>query len=338
MRGRLVRAARAKAEAARWLMRRREWDLFFVVFDETHPAAHYCWSPSDARMAAGLPAPGDLPRDRPRHRCSGRGGRAGCERARGLRRRGRPEPYQLVPVAGYPEPAGRVRERRGGSAAHRARRAARAGKARSDQGRPRSAAAGPAQGAGAQAADPAARFPGTARRYRRDRLVAHPRLLSADRSRGLHPDQPRGPRAGRRGQTRARSTKSCATGSRPPSRSWSSRRAGDPRSGRCCAPIRRSRGRAALICPIWSWYGRRTPPPARSPRPGSAPWRCPRPTRGRAPTPTRVSCWRAGPQIASGGTLEGGGILDIAPTILARHGVTPPDHMEGKVLPQLAMA
>jgi predicted AlkP superfamily phosphohydrolase/phosphomutase len=45
-----------------------------------------------------------------------------------------------------------------------------------------------------------------------------------------------------------------------------------------------------------------------------------------------------GPQIARGGTLEGGDILDIAPTLLARHGVTPPDHMEGKILAQLAVA
>jgi hypothetical protein len=45
-----------------------------------------------------------------------------------------------------------------------------------------------------------------------------------------------------------------------------------------------------------------------------------------------------GPEIAGGGTLEGGDILDIAPTILARQGVRRPDHMEGKVLPQLVMA
>jgi predicted AlkP superfamily phosphohydrolase/phosphomutase len=45
-----------------------------------------------------------------------------------------------------------------------------------------------------------------------------------------------------------------------------------------------------------------------------------------------------GPEIAAGGALEGGDILDIAPTILARHGVGRPEHMEGRVLPQLAMA
>ena len=75
MRGRLMRAARAKAEAALWLMRRREWDLFFVVFDETHPAAHYCWSPSDV-SDGGRPSLlreiyGEIDRG---IRCSGRGG------------------------------------------------------------------------------------------------------------------------------------------------------------------------------------------------------------------------------------------------------------------------
>ncbi len=44
---RLTSAARAKTDAALWLMRRQPWDLFFVVFGETHPAAHYCWSRSD---------------------------------------------------------------------------------------------------------------------------------------------------------------------------------------------------------------------------------------------------------------------------------------------------
>ena len=45
-----------------------------------------------------------------------------------------------------------------------------------------------------------------------------------------------------------------------------------------------------------------------------------------------------GPELPKGGTLQGGDILDVAPTILARHGVRRPDHMEGRVLPQLAMA
>lgn len=39
-------AARAKARATRWLMRETPWDLFVVVFGETHPGAHYCWTPA----------------------------------------------------------------------------------------------------------------------------------------------------------------------------------------------------------------------------------------------------------------------------------------------------
>jgi len=40
---RLIRAAAAKARAAYWLMTNAPWDLFLVVFGETHPAAHYFW-------------------------------------------------------------------------------------------------------------------------------------------------------------------------------------------------------------------------------------------------------------------------------------------------------
>jgi len=47
MRERLVRAVAAKADASAWLLAQSEWDLFFTVFGETHPAAHYCW-PDDA--------------------------------------------------------------------------------------------------------------------------------------------------------------------------------------------------------------------------------------------------------------------------------------------------
>jgi predicted AlkP superfamily phosphohydrolase/phosphomutase len=45
MRNRLSASARAKADATRWLMSETEWDLFFVVFSETHAGAHYCWAP-----------------------------------------------------------------------------------------------------------------------------------------------------------------------------------------------------------------------------------------------------------------------------------------------------
>jgi predicted AlkP superfamily phosphohydrolase/phosphomutase len=41
---RLARSLEVKAGAAAWLMRNRPWDLFFTVFGETHAAGHYCWS------------------------------------------------------------------------------------------------------------------------------------------------------------------------------------------------------------------------------------------------------------------------------------------------------
>ena len=41
---RLVKSVDAKSRAVRWLMRERQWELFFTVFGETHVAGHYCWS------------------------------------------------------------------------------------------------------------------------------------------------------------------------------------------------------------------------------------------------------------------------------------------------------
>jgi len=46
MKRRLVKSVRTKVDAANWLMDQAPWDLFFLVFGETHPAAHYCWFPS----------------------------------------------------------------------------------------------------------------------------------------------------------------------------------------------------------------------------------------------------------------------------------------------------
>ena len=40
---RLVESASAKGRAVRWLAAAEPWDLFFTVFGETHPAAHYLW-------------------------------------------------------------------------------------------------------------------------------------------------------------------------------------------------------------------------------------------------------------------------------------------------------
>jgi len=58
---RLIRAARAKTEAVLWLMEQSLWDLFVTVYCETHPAAHYCWSPGGNRASDGTNAsPPDL--------------------------------------------------------------------------------------------------------------------------------------------------------------------------------------------------------------------------------------------------------------------------------------
>lgn len=43
---RLIGAVRRKAEAALWLLRQGDADLFMTVFGETHVAAHYCWTPN----------------------------------------------------------------------------------------------------------------------------------------------------------------------------------------------------------------------------------------------------------------------------------------------------
>jgi predicted AlkP superfamily phosphohydrolase/phosphomutase len=47
MEQRLTSAVEAKARATVWMMKEYEWDLFFTVFGETHPAAHYCWPDDD---------------------------------------------------------------------------------------------------------------------------------------------------------------------------------------------------------------------------------------------------------------------------------------------------
>jgi len=48
MEARILKAIPAKAEAALWLMEKAPYDVFFTVFGETHPAAHYCWDPQRA--------------------------------------------------------------------------------------------------------------------------------------------------------------------------------------------------------------------------------------------------------------------------------------------------
>lgn len=42
-RSRLLSAVRKKTQVVQWLLEREDWDLFLVVFGESHPAGHYLW-------------------------------------------------------------------------------------------------------------------------------------------------------------------------------------------------------------------------------------------------------------------------------------------------------
>ncbi len=42
-RGRLLSAVSRKTQVVKWLIEREDWDLFLVVFGESHPAGHYFW-------------------------------------------------------------------------------------------------------------------------------------------------------------------------------------------------------------------------------------------------------------------------------------------------------
>jgi predicted AlkP superfamily phosphohydrolase/phosphomutase len=42
-----------------------------------------------------------------------------------------------------------------------------------------------------------------------------------------------------------------------------------------------------------------------------------------------------GPDVPKGLTLDQKDVLDLAPTILHRFGIEPPDHMSGRILPAL---
>jgi predicted dehydrogenase/predicted AlkP superfamily phosphohydrolase/phosphomutase len=44
---RLLEAVSKKADVVKWLMEREEWDLFLVVFGESHPIGHYFWHCQD---------------------------------------------------------------------------------------------------------------------------------------------------------------------------------------------------------------------------------------------------------------------------------------------------
>ncbi len=58
-RDRLVEAAEVKGEAAAWLLREHEWEMAFITFGEPHGAGHYLWHASDpaypSHPAGGVP-------------------------------------------------------------------------------------------------------------------------------------------------------------------------------------------------------------------------------------------------------------------------------------------
>lgn len=54
MSARLADAASRRSAAASWLMAETEWDLFFCVYGEPHPGAHYCWTRREAGAQADL--------------------------------------------------------------------------------------------------------------------------------------------------------------------------------------------------------------------------------------------------------------------------------------------
>ena len=49
---RLLAAVAKKSQVVKWLMGREDWDLFLVVFGESHPAGHYFWHYHDASYIA----------------------------------------------------------------------------------------------------------------------------------------------------------------------------------------------------------------------------------------------------------------------------------------------
>jgi len=54
-RDRLVEGARVKGEASAWLLREHTWDMAFVTFGETHGAGHYLWHVSDSAYPSHPP-------------------------------------------------------------------------------------------------------------------------------------------------------------------------------------------------------------------------------------------------------------------------------------------
>jgi predicted AlkP superfamily phosphohydrolase/phosphomutase len=94
--------------------------------------------------------------------------------------------------------------------------------------------------------------------------------------------------------------------------------------------------RAYLPDLIVQWSADRPITAAQSPRVGVVSSPSPDPRPGTHTGPGFVLA--AGPGIAAGQTLEGGDILDVAPTLLSFLGVTPPQEMHGKVWRELQAA
>ena len=177
----LVPAARAKTQAALWLMAERPWDLFFTVYGESHAAAHYCWGDEGALRAVyeeidrGIAAlVAQAGPEATVYLVSGDGvgpNQAGWHLLpEVLRRLG----YLAEPSEGWRCYGAARRKTLPGSG----------------QAGARSAAQGAAQGDRAEAPPGCAAAPsGPASGYCRGGLAPHPRLLPAHRPGGAHPDQ-----------------------------------------------------------------------------------------------------------------------------------------------------
>ena len=190
---RLIAAVRHKAEAACWLMGRREFDLYLAVFGETHVAAHYCWR-TDGEQSLLLPIYA-----------------SSTARSRGSSRRPAPGPRSSSsPATPWPRttPAGTCCPRcwRGSATSPPPRPPL----PRPRRRRPRASSIRSARCATSCPRTSARRWPASCRppprqagakgRHRDLRLGAQPGVLPAHRPRGLHPDQPQGARAGGHGR------------------------------------------------------------------------------------------------------------------------------------------
>jgi predicted AlkP superfamily phosphohydrolase/phosphomutase len=340
MQKRILPAIEAKAKAAAWLMDRAPWDLFFTVFDETHPAAHYCWSSADG--AAGASAPQERLRDIYR----------AIDRATGaLIEEAGPDATVLV-VSGDgvgPNHTGwyllpEVLSRLGLFAS-----------SETGQGAPqRDVDAGP------QKRDPIKALrdllpkdfrKGLARRLPtalRDRLARRVDTAAIDWSNtrayclptdlegyiriNLKGREPEGiVREGAEYEAVCRELVADleelvdpATGRRAVSRVLRSDQAfPGPR-------------RPWLPDLVVVWSSESAIGELASPKIGTVSLRSPDPRPGTHVAPGFMLA--RGPGIAPGARLESGHILDVAPTILARHGVTPPAHMEGRAWRELVIA